>query len=49
LMTLYAEAEPKGKDLVVDEFKKVLTSYLGTIMYQDKARVKRQLSPEAGP
>src|SRR5271163_3065553 len=24
LMTLYAEAEPKGKDLVVDEFKKVL-------------------------
>jgi len=40
LMTVYAEAEPKGKDLVVDEFKKVLTSYLGTIMYQDKARTK---------
>jgi Tetracyclin repressor-like, C-terminal domain len=40
LMTLYAEAEPEGKDLVVDEFKKVLTSYLGTIMYQGKARAK---------
>ena len=31
LMMLYAEAAPKGKDLVVDEFKKVLTLYLGTI------------------
>ena len=37
LMTLYAEAEPKGKDLVVDEFKKVLTSYLRTVVYQDEA------------
>jgi AcrR family transcriptional regulator len=37
LMALYAEAEPKGKDLVVDEFKKVLTLYLGTIVYQDEA------------
>ena len=34
LMMLYAEAAPKGKDLVVDEFKKVLTSYLGTVVYQ---------------
>jgi AcrR family transcriptional regulator len=40
LMTLYAEAEPRAKDLVVDEFKKVLTSYLGTILYQDEARAK---------
>ena len=40
LMMLYAEAAPKGKDLVVDEFKKVLTSYLGTIVYQEEARVK---------
>jgi AcrR family transcriptional regulator len=32
LMTLYAEAAPKGKDLVVDEFKKVLTLYLGAIL-----------------
>src|SRR6202521_2967341 len=37
LMMLYAEAAPKGKDLVVDEFKKVLTSYLGTIVYQEEA------------
>jgi AcrR family transcriptional regulator len=40
LMMLYAEAAPKGKDLVVDEFKKVLTSYLGTIVYQEDAGVK---------
>jgi hypothetical protein len=40
LMMLYAEAAPKGKDLVVDEFKKVLTSYLETIVYQEKATVK---------
>jgi AcrR family transcriptional regulator len=40
LMTLYAEAEPKGKDLVVDEFKKVLTSYLGSILSQKEATAK---------
>jgi hypothetical protein len=40
LMTLYAEVEPKGKNLVVDEFKKVLTSYLGTILSQNEAWAK---------
>jgi hypothetical protein len=40
MMTLYAEAEPKGKDLVVDEFKKVLTLYLGTIVPQDRTKAK---------
>jgi AcrR family transcriptional regulator len=40
LMMLYAEAVPKGKDLVVDEFKKVLTLYLGTIVYHEEARAK---------
>ena len=40
LMMLYAEAAPKGKDLVVDEFKKVLTSYLGTVVYQEEAGAK---------
>jgi AcrR family transcriptional regulator len=40
MMTLYAEAEPKGKDLVVNEFKKVLTLYLGTIVPQDRAKAK---------
>jgi AcrR family transcriptional regulator len=40
LMMLYAEAASKGKDLVVDEFKKVLTSYLGTILYQEEAKAK---------
>jgi hypothetical protein len=39
-MMLYAEAAPKGKDLVVDEFKTVLTWYLGTILYQEEARAK---------
>jgi hypothetical protein len=29
-MTLYGEAEPKSKALVVAEFKKVLTLYLET-------------------
>jgi len=40
LMMLHAEAAPKGKDLVVDEIKMVLTSYLGTIVYQEEARAK---------
>jgi AcrR family transcriptional regulator len=40
LMMLYAEAASKGKDLVVGEFKKVLTSYLGTILYQEEAKAK---------
>jgi AcrR family transcriptional regulator len=40
LMMLYAETAPKGKDLVVDEFKKVLTSYLGTVVNQDEAKAK---------
>jgi hypothetical protein len=40
LMTIYAEAELKGKDLVVDEFKKILTLYLGTILSQNEARAK---------
>jgi AcrR family transcriptional regulator len=38
MMTLYAEAEPKGKDLVVNEFKKVLALYLATIVPEDRAR-----------
>ena len=40
MMTLYGEAEPKGKGLVVNEFKKVLTLYLGTIVPQDRAKAK---------
>jgi hypothetical protein len=40
MMTLYAEAEPKGKDLVVNEFKKVLTLYLRTILPEDRTRAK---------
>jgi len=39
-INLPAEAAPKGRDLVVDEFKKVLTLYLGTIVYQEEARAK---------
>jgi AcrR family transcriptional regulator len=41
MKTLYAEAEPKGKDLVVNEFKKVLTLYLGTIVPEDTATAKQ--------
>lgn len=40
LLRLYTEAEPKGKDLVVDEFKKVLTWYLGTILSKNEAGAK---------
>lgn len=32
MMTLYGEADPKGKVLVVAEFKKVLTLYLGSVL-----------------
>jgi AcrR family transcriptional regulator len=42
LMTLYAEADPGGKDLVADEFKKVLTSYLGLILHRDEAGARAQ-------
>jgi AcrR family transcriptional regulator len=40
LKTLYAEAESKGKDLVVAEFKKVLTLYLGNLLSQNEATPK---------
>lgn len=40
LLRLYTEAEPKGKDLVVDEFKKVLTWYLGTILSKNEGGAK---------
>ena len=38
LMTVYAEAEPKGKALVVEEFKKVLTMYLESILSPHPAK-----------
>lgn len=31
---------PGGRDPVVNEFKEVLTSYLGIIVYQDEARAR---------
>ena len=39
-MTLYSEADPKGKALVVAEFKKVLTLYLGSVLAKDAVVVK---------
>jgi hypothetical protein len=33
MMALYAEADPKAKGAVVAEFKKVLTLYLGTVLF----------------
>jgi AcrR family transcriptional regulator len=33
MMTLYGESEPKAKGLVVAEFKKVLTMYLGSVLF----------------
>jgi AcrR family transcriptional regulator len=32
LLALYAEAGDKGKDLIVEEFKKALTLYLGSVL-----------------
>jgi AcrR family transcriptional regulator len=40
MMALYEEANPKGKVLVVAEFKKILTLYLGTVLSKDAATVK---------
>src|SRR5580700_5350610 len=40
MMTLYGEADPKGKALVVAEFKKVLTWYLGSMLSGDAVRAK---------
>jgi hypothetical protein len=40
MMTLYGEADPKGKVLVVAEFKKVLTLYLGSVLSEDTVPAK---------
>src|SRR5580658_7128529 len=40
MMTLYGEADPKGKVLVVAEFKKVLTLYLGSVLSEGAVLAK---------
>jgi hypothetical protein len=40
VMALYGEAEPKGKVLVVAEFKKVLALYLESVLSKDAAAAK---------
>ena len=40
MMTVYEEADPKGRVLVVAEFKKVLTLYLGSILSRDAITAK---------
>jgi AcrR family transcriptional regulator len=40
MMTLYEEADPKEKVLVVAEFKKVLTLYLGSVLSEDAMLAK---------
>jgi hypothetical protein len=37
MMTLYSEADFKGKVLVVAEFKKLLTLYLRGVLSEDEA------------
>ena len=39
-MTLYGEADSKGKALVVAEFKKLLTLYLRGVLSEDAVRAK---------
>jgi hypothetical protein len=40
MMILFGEAEPKGKILVVAEFKKALTLYLGSVLSEDAVLAK---------
>jgi hypothetical protein len=40
MMTLYGEADSKGKVLVVAEFKKLLTLYLRGVLSEDEAAAK---------
>jgi AcrR family transcriptional regulator len=40
MMAVYEDAEPKGRVLVVAEFKKVLTLYLGSVLSGDATAVK---------
>src|ERR1700761_725008 len=40
MMTLYGEADSKGKVLVVAEFKKLLTSYLRGVLSEDEASAR---------
>ena len=40
MMTLYGEADPKGKVLIVAEFKKLLTLYLRGVLSEDEASAK---------
>jgi len=40
MMALYEEADPKEKVLVVAEFKKVLTLYLGSVLFEDAVLAK---------
>src|ERR1700744_6332516 len=42
MMTLYGEADPKGKVLVVAEFKKVLTLYLGSVLSEETVPAKEE-------
>jgi hypothetical protein len=41
MMTLYGEADSKVKVLVVAEFKKLLTLYLGSILSEDERSSKK--------
>jgi AcrR family transcriptional regulator len=43
MMSLYEDADAKGKVLVVAEFKKVLSLYLGTVLSEDAAAAKSGL------
>ena len=47
-MTLYGEAEPRGKVLVMTEFKKVLTLYLESVLSEDDRAVPWGPTPALG-
>ena len=42
MTTLYAEAGPREKLLIITEYKKALTLYLGSVLSEDKRSSKER-------
>jgi hypothetical protein len=42
MTTLYAEAGPREKPLIIAEYKKALTLYLGSVLSEDKRSSKER-------
>jgi len=42
MTTLYAEAGPREKPLIIAEYKKALTLYLGSVLSEDERSTKKR-------